>query len=65
MPTWTSDTRLSQMRGGETSVSGPISRRFPRTVPVLSGKLTVKPTESAHETEIMCSPIQARGRKET
>ncbi len=56
---------FSQMRGGDTTAWGPISRRFSRTVPVLSGKFTVKPTVSAHETETMCSPIHASGRNDT
>ena len=63
--TWTWETRLSQMRGGENMVWGPISRMFSWTVSGSSGKFTVKPTSRPQETDIICSPIQARGRKLT
>jgi hypothetical protein len=38
---------------------------FSITVSGSSGKFTVKPTASADESDIICSPIQASGRKET
>ena len=44
---------------------GPISRVSSASVSGDSGKLTVKPRASAEESDIICSPIQASGRKET
>ena len=55
----------SQKRGGANMTCGPISRMFSAVVSVSSGKLTVKPIASAVESDIICSPIQASGRKLT
>jgi hypothetical protein len=63
--TWTVEFRFSQILGGANITWGPISRMFSITVSGSSGKFTVKPTASALESDIICSPIQARGRKET
>ena len=63
--TCTVEVRFSQMRGGANITWGPISRMFSITVSGCSGKFTVKPTASAEESDIICSPIQASGRKET
>ena len=63
--TWTDEDRFSQMRGGANRTCGPISRMFSSTVSGDSGKLTVNPIASAVESDIICSPIQANGRKET
>ena len=63
--TWTVETIDSHTRGGANITSGPISRMFSVTVSGSSGKLTVKPFVSDAERLIICSPIQARGRKET
>ena len=41
---------------------GPISRMFSWAVSGSSGKLMVKPTWSPQEMDIICSPIQAKGR---
>lgn len=56
---------FSQTRGGEKMRCGPISRMFSCTVSGSSGKLTQKPNSRAEDTAIICSPIQARGRKDT
>ncbi len=63
--TWTVETMLSQTRGGANMTSGPISRMFSVTVSGSSGKFTVKPRASDADRLIICSPIQARGRKLT
>jgi len=57
--------RFSQTRGGEKMTCGPISRMSLWTVSGSSGKFTQKPNSRAEATAIICSPIQARGRKET
>ena len=58
-------TRFSQMRGGLNITCGPISRMSCCTVSGASGKLMVKPICSPQARDIICSPIQASGRKET
>src|SRR6266404_771335 len=63
--TCTVEFRPSQMRGGANITLGPISRTSCSAVSGSSGKLMVKPMASAVATDIICSPIQARGRKET
>ena len=63
--TCTVEVRLSQTRGGANITFGPISRMSSLTVSGSSGKFTVKPTASAVERLIICSPIQASGRKLT
>ena len=63
--TWTVELRPSQMRGGANITFGPISRMSCSAVSGSSGKLMVNPIASAVATDIICSPIQARGRKET
>ena len=65
MRTWTSESIDSQIRGGENITSGPISRRSLRWVEASSGKERVRPRESPIATASICSPIQAKGRKET
>ncbi len=54
----------SQMRGGLNIRLGPSSRRSDRCVAASSAKLRVKPIWRPQATAIICSPIQARGRKE-
>jgi hypothetical protein len=44
---------------------GPISYRSVMAVSGSSGKLTVKPMARAVAMDIICSPIQGRGKKET
>ena len=56
---------FSQMRGGENIMCGPISRMSCCTVSGSSGKFMVKPTSMPQAAPIICSPIHARGRKET
>ena len=53
----------SQMRGGLNIRFGPSSRRSARWVAASSAKLRVKPSCSPVATAIICSPIQASGRK--
>ena len=65
MRTCTVAARFSHTRGGEKMRCGPISRMSCCTVSGSSGKFTVKPKSSAEATAIICSPIQARGRKDT
>ena len=63
--TWTVELSPSQMRGGANITFGPISRMSCSAVSGSSGKLMVNPMASAVATDIICSPIQASGRKET
>jgi hypothetical protein len=63
--TCTVEVMFSQIRGGENMMVGPTSRMFSCTVSGFSGKFTVNPVSSALERHIICSPIHARGRKET
>ena len=63
--TWTVEFRPSQIRGGANSTCGPTSRMSCSAVSGSSGKLMVKPMARAVATDIICSPIQASGRKET
>ena len=63
--TWTVEVMFSQIRGGENMMVGPISRMFSCTVSGFSGKFTVNPVSRALDRHIICSPIQASGRKET
>ena len=65
MRTRTLAAMFSQTRGGEKMRCGPISRMFSCTVSGSSGKLTQNPKSRAEDTAIICSPIQARGRKDT
>ena len=65
MRTRTLAAMFSQTLGGEKMRCGPISRMFSCTVSGSSGKLTQNPNKRADDTAIICSPIQARGRKET
>ena len=53
----------SQMRGGLNITLGPSSRRSDRCVAASSAKLSVKPIWRPQAIEIICSPIQASGRK--
>jgi hypothetical protein len=55
---------LSHTLGGLNMTWGPISFRSCMAVSTASGKLTAKPPVRAMATDIICSPIQARGRKE-
>ena len=55
----------SQMRGGANITLGPISRTSCSAVSGSSGKLMVNPIASAVATDIICSPIQGSGKKET
>jgi len=57
------DSMSSQMRGGLNITSGPSSRRSARWVAASSAKLSVKPICRPQATLIICSPIQASGRK--
>ena len=63
--TWTVEFSPSQIRGGANITLGPISRMSCSAVSGSSGKLMVNPMASAVATDIICSPIQASGRKET
>src|SRR5882724_1801519 len=63
--TCTVECRPSQIRGGANITLGPISRMSWSAVSGSSGKLMVNPMASAVATDIICSPIQASGRKET
>ena len=65
MRTWTSESIDSQMRGGENMTLGPISRRSLFCVEESSGKERVRPFDSPQATASICSPIHAKGRKET
>src|SRR5712691_7636366 len=51
--TCTVEVRFSQKRGGPKRMCGPISRMFSALVSGSSGKLTVKPKESAVATDII------------
>jgi len=51
------------MRGGVYMTCGPSSARSTSAVSLLSGKLTVRRDWSATDTLMICSPLQASGRK--
>ncbi len=65
MRTCTSDSIDSQMRGGENMTFGPISRRSVFCVALSSGKDSVSPRLIPQATASICSPIHAKGRKDT
>jgi hypothetical protein len=65
MRTCTSESIDSQIRGGLNITCGPMSRMSLRWVDASSGKESVIPRDRPQATAIICSPIQASGRKET